>query len=157
MNRIVWTRYLLVVSLALNLGIVTALIVRPSPPRSAEIAAQPPHLNLQNYLGLSAEQRIQWQQLEPDFLRELAANWQEIRQHREALVRQIFAAAPDRTAIDAEQAAIADLQGAQQQRVIRQLLAERKLLDEPQRQRLMDLLLSRYSQETTEEELLHRD
>lgn len=116
-----------------------------------------PTLNLQNYLGLSAEQRIQWQQLEPDFLRELAANWQEIRQHREALVRQIFAAAPNRTAIDAEQAAIADLQGVQQQRVIRQLLAERKLLDEPQRQRLMDLLLSRYSQETTEEELLHRD
>lgn len=157
MNRTAWTRYLLIVSLALNLGIVTAFIVRPSLPRRAEIAAQPPHLNLQNYLGLSAEQRIQWQQLEPDFLRELAANWQEIRQHREALVRQIFAAAPDRTAIDAEQAAIADLQGVQQQRVIRQLLAERKLLDEPQRQRLMDLLLSRYSQETTEEELLHRD
>jgi hypothetical protein len=60
-------------------------------------------------------------------------------------------------AIDAEQAAIAKLQGAQQQRVITQLLAERGLLDAPQRQRLMDLLLSRYSQETTEEELLHRD
>jgi Spy/CpxP family protein refolding chaperone len=157
MNRTVWTRYLLVVSLALNVGIVTALVIRPSPPRPVETAAQPAHLNLQDYLALSAEQRIQWQQLEPAFLHELAANWQSIRQHREALVRHIFAAAPDRTVIDAEQAAIAKLQGAQQQRVITQLLAERNVLDEQQRKRLMDLLLSRYSQETTEEELLHRD
>ena len=157
MNRTVWTRYLLVASLTLNLGIVTALVVRPSPPRAVDIAAQPRHLNLQDYLELSAEQRTQWQQLEPAFLRELAANWQDIRQHREALVRHIFAATPDRTAIDAEQNAIAGLQGAQQQRVIAQLLDERKLLNAPQRQRLMDLLLSRYSQESTEEELLHRD
>ena len=58
---------------------------------------------------------------------------------------------------DAEQTAIAALQEAQQQRVIAQLLAERGVLDEQQRERLMDLLLSRYSQESTEEELLHRD
>lgn len=157
MSRTIWTRYLLVVSLALNLGIATTLVVRPLLPRPVDMAAQPPHLNLQEYLELSSEQRAQWQQLEPAFLRDLAANWQEIRQHREALVRHIFAATPDRTAIDAEQAAIASLQGAQQQRVITQLLAERSLLDEPQRKRLMDLLLSRYSEESTEEELLHRD
>ncbi len=157
MNRTIWTRYLLVVSLALNLGIVTALVIRPSPPQPAEIAAQPAHLNLQDYLALTAEQRTEWQQLEPAFLQELAANWQSIRQHREALVRHIFAASPDRTAIDAEQGAIAVLQGAQQRRVIAQLLAERNVLDEHQRKRLMELLLSRYSQETTEEELLHRD
>ncbi len=157
MKRTVWTRYLLVVSLALNLGIITALIIRSSPNRPVDIAAQPSHLNLQDYLKLTAEQRVQWQQLEPAFLHELAANWQDIRQHREALVRHIFAATPDRIAIDAEQAAIAGLQGAQQQRVIVQLLAERNVLDEHQRKRLMDLLLSRYSQETTEEELLHRD
>ena len=157
MKRTVWTRYLLVVSLALNLGIITALIIRPSPTRPLDIAAQPAHLNLQDYLKLTAEQRAQWQQLEPAFLQELAVNWQAIRQHRETLVRHIFAATPDRAAIDAEQAKIAGLQGAQQQRVIMQLLAERNLLDEHQRKRLMDLLLSRYSQETTEEELLHRD
>ena len=157
MNRTVWTRYLLVVSLALNLGIITALVIRPSPTRPVDIAAQPAHLNLQDYLKLTAEQRAQWQQLEPAFLQELAVNWQAIRQHREALMRHIFAATPDRAAIDAQQAAIAGLQGAQQQRVIVQLLAERNVLDEHQRKRLMDLLLSRYSQETTEEELLHRD
>ena len=157
MNRTVWTRFLLVVSLALNVGIVTTLAILSSPPRPGDIATPPAHLNLQDYLELTAEQRAQWQQLEPAFLHELAANWQQIRQHREALVRHIFAAAPDRTAIDAEQAAIAGLQGAQQQRVIAQLLAERKVLNEPQRKRLMDLLLGRYSQETTEEEQLHRN
>ena len=72
-------------------------------------------------------------------------------------MRHIFAAAPDRTAIDAEQTAIAGLQQAQQQRVIAQLLAERGVLDEQQRERLMNLLLNRYSQESTEEELPHRD
>ncbi len=117
----------------------------------------PAPLNLQDHLALNAEQRARWQALEPDFLQALAANWQAIRQHREALVRHIFAATPDRTAIDAEQAAIARLQGAQQQRVIAQLLAERALLDEHQRTRLMELLLNRYAQESTEEEQLHRD
>ena len=62
-----------------------------------------------------------------------------------------------RAAIDAEQARIAALQDAQQQRVIAQLLAERALLDDGQRARLMALLLSRYAQESSEEELLHRD
>lgn len=157
MNRLPWTRYLLAVSLALNLGIVAALVLRPAPLQPAAPAAQPNHLNLQDHLELTAEQRVRWQQLEPDFLRELAANWQNIRQHREALVRHIFASEPDRAAINAEQAAIAALQEAQQQRVIEQLLAERGVLNGPQRQRLMDLLLSRYAQEATEEELLHRD
>ena len=64
---------------------------------------------------------------------------------------------PQRAAIDAEQARIAALQDAQQQRVIAQLLAERALLDDGQRARLMALLLSRYAQESSEEELLHRD
>lgn len=41
--------------------------------------------------------------------------------------------------------------------MITQLLAERALLDERQRTRLMELLLNRYAQETTEEEQLHRD
>ena len=157
MNRSHWTRYLLVVSLSLNLGIAGALLWQSSRPRPQADPAHPAHLNLQDHLELSAEQRARWQALEPDFLRELAANWQAIRQHREALVRHIFAATPDRAAIDAEQAAIARLQGAQQQRVITQLLAERALLDERQRTRLVELLLNRYAQETTEEEQLHRD
>lgn len=157
MNRRHWTRYLLIVSLSLNLGIVGALLWPSSKPQPAGSPASPAPLNLQDHLELNTEQRTRWQALEPAFLQELAANWQAIRQHREALVRHIFAATPDRAAIDAEQAAIARLQGAQQQRVITQLLAERALLDERQRTRLMELLLNRYAQETTEEEQLHRD
>ena len=55
------------------------------------------------------------------------------------------------------EAAIARLQAEQQQRVIAQLLAERALLNEAQRVRLMELLLRRYAQESSEEELLHRE
>lgn len=157
MNRTALTRYLLAASLALNLGIVASLVLRTSPARPVDIATQPQHLNLQDYLKLSPEQRDQWQRLEPAFLQELATNWQDIRRHREALVRHIFAADPNRAAIDAEQTAIADLQQAQQRHVITQLLAERAVLDEQQRERLMNLLLNRYSQESTKEELLHRD
>ena len=51
---------------------------------------------------------------------------------------------------------IARLQAAQQQRVIDQLLAERAMLDDAQRTRLLQLLLTRYAEEATEEEMLHR-
>lgn len=150
-----WTRTLLAVSLALNLGVLAALILRPAlvaPPQ----VAPPPAVHLPDYLQLTPEQRARWNALEQPFLHDLSANWADIRRHREALVRHIFAAAPDRAAIDAEQAAIARLQAAQQQRVIAQLLAERALLGEGQRERLLLLLLGRYAEEATEEELLHR-
>jgi Spy/CpxP family protein refolding chaperone len=157
MNHATWTRSLLAISLALNLGVVAALVLRQPPPADPPAAAHEAPVNLQDYLELTGEQRQHWQQLEPGFLTEVSANWTAIRKHREALVRHIFAAAPDRQAIDAEQAAIARLQAEQQQRVIAQLLAERALLNEAQRVRLMELLLRRYAQESSEEELLHRE
>lgn len=157
MNHAIWTRSLLAISLALNLGVVAALVLRQPPPADPPAAAHEAPVNLQDYLELTGEQRQHWQQLEPGFLTEVSANWNAIRKHREALVRHIFAAAPDRQAIDAEQAAIARLQAEQQQRVIAQLLAERALLNEAQRVRLMELLLRRYAQESSEEELLHRE
>ncbi len=150
MKRLAWTRALLAASLALNLGVVAALLLRPAP------LAPAPALDLPDHLALTPGQRARWQALEAPFLHELSANWDAIRRHREALVRHIFSAAPERAAIDAEQAAIASLQAAQQQRVIAQLLAERELLDERQRAQLLQLLLGRYAQEATEEELLHR-
>jgi len=113
-------------------------------------------VHLPDYLQLTREQRARWDALEAPFLHDLSANWSDIRRHRDALVRHIFAATPDRAAIDAEQATIGRLQAAQQQRVIAQLLAERALLEEGQRERLLQLLLSRYAEEATEEELLHR-
>lgn len=152
MKHPTWIRTLLAVSLALNLGVLAALALRP-----ARVAPPPaPVVQLPDYLALTPEQRARWDALETPFLHDLSSNWDDIRRHREALVRYIFAAAPDRAAIDAEQAAIARLQAAQQQRVIAQLLAERQLLDTGQRERLLQLLLGRYAQEATEEELLHR-
>ncbi|WP_276808061.1 Spy/CpxP family protein refolding chaperone [Castellaniella defragrans] len=152
MKHTAWIRTLLAVSLALNLGILAALVLRP-----ARVAPPPaPAVHLPDYLALTPGQRTRWDALEAPFLHDLSSNWDDIRHRREALVRHIFAAAPDRAAIDAEQAAIARLQAAQQQRVITQLLAERELLDTAQRERLLQLLLGRYAQEATEEELLHR-
>ena len=155
MNRTIW-KWLLAASLSLNLGIIAVVLVNQARPLPQAASAQA-QLNLADYLQLNDAQRQQWRQLEPDFLRDITANWREIRTHREALVRYIFSAVPERAAIDAEQSRIAALQDAQQQRVITQLLAERELLDDGQRARLRDLLLSRYAQEATEEELLHRD
>ena len=157
MNRRSVPAWVLAASLALNAGIVVAVALHQwqQPPKAQ--ATQPSPVNLPDYLELSAEQRQRWQQLEPNFLRDVTANWAEIRRHREALVQHIFANEPQRAVIDAEQARIAALQDAQQQRVIAQLLAERALLDDGQRARLMALLLSRYAQESSEEELLHRD
>ena len=152
MKHPTWIRTLLAVSLALNLGILAALVLRPA--RAAPPPA--PAVHLPDYLALTPGQRTRWEALEAPFLHDLSSNWDDIRHRREALVRHIFAAAPDRAAIDAEQAAIARLQAAQQQRVITQLLAERELLDTAQRERLLQLLLGRYAQEATEEELLHR-
>ena len=150
MQHRTWIRALLFAALALNLGVAVALALRsaPTPP--------PPTLDLPEHLALTSEQRTQWAALETPFLEELASNWEGIQHHREALVRHIFAATPNRAAIDAEQAAIANLQAAQQQRVITQLLAERALLNDQQRAQLLHLLLGRYAQEATEEELLHR-
>lgn len=150
-----WMRILLAASLALNLGVVAALMLRPAlvaPPAGPT----PPPVHLPDYLRLTPEQRARWEEVEAPFLRDLASNWGDIRRHREALVRHIFAATPERAAIDGEQAAIARLQLAQQQRVIAQLLAEREMLDERQRALLLQLLLGRYAGEATEEELLHR-
>ena len=110
MNHATWTRSLLAISLALNLGVVAALVLRQPPPADPPATAHEAPVNLQDYLELTGEQRQHWQQLEPGFLTEVSANWNAIRKHREALVRHIFAAAPDRQAIDAEQAAIARLQ-----------------------------------------------
>lgn len=156
MNSTKW-KWLLAASLSFNFGIIGVVLVKQAPLQS-QAHITPPQQALPDYLQLSDAQRQRWRQLDPLFLRDISANWSEIRQHRETLVRHIFSATPDRALIDAEQARIAALQDAQQRRVIAQLMAERELLDERQRARLRDLLLSRYAQESTsEEEQLHRD
>ena len=118
-------------------------------------APTPSPQQLTDMLALDATQRQQWEALEQPFLQDLSRNWEQIRQHREALVQAILAPTPDPAAIEREQARIAELQTAQQQRVIAQLAAERELLNDTQRAKLLALLLSRYSAEPTQEEQLH--
>ena len=154
MNRPVW-KWLLAISLSLNLGIVAAIVYSQTH-AAPEVTVAEKQISLPDFLQLTEEQRRRWQEIESGFLSDLAANWRDIRAHRETLVRQIFSATPDRAAIDREQARIASLQDAQQRRVIEQLLAERELLNERQRAALMELLLSRYTEEASEEERLHR-
>ncbi|MEO6353592.1 MAG: periplasmic heavy metal sensor [Oxalobacteraceae bacterium] len=161
--RINTWKWLLAASFLLNFGFAATVAYkqlqqaqqsRTTPPSST---AQSQHLSLPDQLQLSTEQRRRWHQIEQGFVTDLAANWREIRLHREVLIKQIFSAQPERAKIDAEQARIATLQDAQQRRVITQLLAERDLLDQRQRAALMSLLLDRYTNEATEEELLHRE
>lgn len=156
MNRNTW-KWILAASLSLNLGIAAMVAYNQLRAMPGSPSAQSRKTSLPDQLQLTAEQRSRWHQIEQGFVVDLAANWREIRQHREALIRQIFSAQPERAGIDAEQARIATLQDAQQRRVITQLLAERDLLDQRQRVALMALLLERYTNEATEEELLHRD
>lgn len=155
MNRSVW-KWLLAVSLSINLGVIATIVlkqIRTSPEITTTAEKQ---VSLPDRLQLTQEQRQRWLEIERTFLADIAANWRDIRVQREALVRQIFSAQPDRAKIDAQQAKIAALQDAQQRRVVTQLLAERELLDERQRVALMELLLNRYAEEASQEERLHQ-
>ncbi|HJV52530.1 MAG TPA: periplasmic heavy metal sensor [Noviherbaspirillum sp.] len=147
-------KWLLVISISLNVGILVAVVGNRL--GAASMANNDERINLPDYLRLDAVQRQRWAELEQGFLNDLTANWREIQARRESVIRQVFSAAPDQGTLDAAQAKIAALQDNQQRRVIRQLLAERDLLDERQREKLMALLLKRYAQEATEEEVLHR-
>ncbi len=147
-------KWLLAISLSLNVGIMAAVVGNRL--GSTAPVADNERIDLPDYLQLNAVQRRRWAEIEQGFLNDLAANWREIQAHRESVIRQVFSAAPDPGALDAEQAKIAALQDSQQRRVIRQLLAERDVLDQRQREKLMALLLRRYAQEATEEEILHR-
>lgn len=149
-------KWLLAASLSLNLGFAATVAYKKLQHVPTAPSAQQ-HVSLPDQLQLNEAQRSRWHQIEAAFVTDLGANWREIRQHREALITHIFSARPERAKIDAEQAKIAALQDAQQRRVITQLLAERDLLDPRQRAALMTLLLQRYTNEATTEELLHRD
>ena len=156
MNRNTW-KWLLAVSVSLNVGFAATVLYKHFRMPSVPLSIQSKPISLPDQLQLTGEQRSRWHQMELGFIADLGANWHEIEQRREVLIRQIFSTQPDREKIDVEQAKIAALQEAQQRRVITQLLGERELLDQRQRAVLMALLLSRYENEATKEELLHRD
>jgi Spy/CpxP family protein refolding chaperone len=136
-------QFALLLSLLLNLGVIGAagylVVTRGQVP--AVFGPDTTEASLPDYLKLNAGQRRQWHDLEKGFLKELAADWDQIRAHRRNMINEIFAEQPDRSRIEAERAAIAELQATQQQRVIAQLLKERDIIDPGQRQALAELLL----------------
>ena len=149
-------RSALLLSLLLNLGVLGAVAYRAlqNGEWPAIFPAERAAASLPNYLKLDAAQRLKWEALESGFLGELKTGWQQIREHREAMIREIFAGQPDRGRIETERAAIAELQSAQQRRIIEQLLRERDILDSEQRSRLAEILL-RQAPTSTFEERLH--
>lgn len=142
---------LLAVSLALNVGFVATAIQRHWA-GGGEPAAEP----LAQRLGLSDSQQAAWTRLEGPFLADLARNWEDIRAQRQALLDELFAGQPDTARLAGIQAGIAALQDEQQKRVIRQLLAERDVLDDRQRALLKDLLMQEFAVQATQAEQLHR-
>lgn len=112
------------------------------------------------YLGLTEEQNRLWRDKEIEFKKELTAAWLQIRDHREKMIREIFAPKPDLDVIEGERKAIAALQEHQQRQVIQQLMSERDMLDERQRHALAALLITQNPVGSMEEMLtnrLHRD
>lgn len=145
----------LILSLLLNLGVIGAVgyaaVKRGELPVVFDLGAK--DANLPDYLKLSAEQRRQWRELEGGFLKELAADWREVRIHRENMINEIFSERADRGRIEAERAAVAQFQARQQQRVIDQLLKERDILDREQRRALAEILMRQAPSGTMEERL----
>lgn len=141
-------RIALALSVLVNLGVVGALSYRAIQQRT------PPSLVRQ--LGLDATQLQHWRELESGFLAQLDAESREIERRRNRLVDLVFASSPDEPAIEAERAAIAQLQERQQRRVIEQLQREGAMLDAAQRERLAQVLKSQPAAASGFEQL-HRD
>lgn len=141
-------RATLALSLLVNLGVLGALGYRALQSRDGPSLVQ--------QLKLDAEQQRHWHEAETTFLAQFAADSKEIRQRRDRLITRIFAAAPDMAAIEVERHGIAGLQDRQQKLVIAQLLQESEMLDDAQRERLAQLLMSKPIGPSTFESL-HRN
>jgi hypothetical protein len=150
-------KYALAVSLLLNAGFIGAVgyqvVKNRGLPPVLTAAAQP---DAADYLKLTAEQRERWHALEADFMRQYDANAKEIAARRERLIRGIFSEQPTAERIEAERAAIAQLQTEQQRQVIAQLLREREILDPAQRDALAAFLLAQGAG-TSPVERVHRN
>jgi len=155
MNKTV-LKVALLVSLAVNLGVLAAVAWRQLAPAGQFASQDGAATRLPEYLGLDDSQLDSWRDAERAFLARLSESSGAIAGHRERMIREIFSQAPDLAAIEAERASIAQLQEAQQRLVIEQLLAERAVLDPGQRAKLAEVLLSQPAVSATFERL-HRE
>jgi hypothetical protein len=149
-----WLYSLLVFSLLLNVGVLGAVGYQAW--QSSEWPwqhANDKHDHLAEYLNLSEEQRRQWGEKEEKFLQTMGADWEEVRIHRERMIRQIFSQQPDLAAIEADRAAISRIQEKQQRHVIEQLMEEQRILNSTQREALAGLLVQQKPAGSLEERL----
>lgn len=130
-------RVALVTSLLLNVGVAIAVGMTVFRVPADPTGRAPLH----DYLALDAAQTQRWHELEQPFVQKFGETSAQIETHRTALINAIFVRGADRSALEAERTAIADLQVEQQRLLLDQLLAEREILTPPQRVRLAKLLL----------------
>lgn len=149
-----WLNTLLALSLLLNVGVLGAVGYQAWQNGGLPgLYAEEKHDHLVEHLQLSAEQRRQWQEKEQKFLRDMGVDWEQVRIHRESMIREIFSPQPDAEAIEAIRQAICRIQEKQQRHVIAQLMEEQQILDAKQREALAELLVQQKPAGSLEERL----
>lgn len=148
-----WLNTLLGFSLLLNVGVLGAVGYQAWHGGDWPGLHDDKHDYLAEHLRLSDEQRRQWREKEEKFLREMSTDWEEVRIHRERMIRQIFSQHPDLAEIEAARAAISRIQEKQQRHVIAQLMEEQRILDATQREALAGILIQQKPAGSLEERL----
>ena len=141
-------RLALLLSVALNLGVIATVALDRLRPPAAE--SKPP---LHQMLGLNEDQRARWEAAERPFLQQFDAATAQLENHRTALIDALFADTIDSARIESTRAAIAELQQTQQRLIIEQLITERAILDATQRAQLARLLRDQPGTRSTVEDL----
>ncbi|HMM46558.1 MAG TPA: periplasmic heavy metal sensor [Thiobacillaceae bacterium] len=149
-----WLASLLGFSLLLNVGVLGAVGYQAWQQGGLRGAhASEKRDPLVERLQLSGEQRRMWEEKERKFLRDMGADWEQVRIQRERMIQEIFSEQPDPAAIEGIRQAICRIQEKQQRQVIVQLMEEQQILDARQRKILAELLIQQKPAGSLEEHL----
>jgi hypothetical protein len=129
----------LALSLLLNAGFVGTLVWQQATTDGLSLPSGAP-TELTRQLGLNADQLGRWHDSNVTYLAYMRAAEEAVAQSRNGLLRSILDAATESPEVEAERARFVELQQAQQQLAIDQLLRERDILDGEQRRRFITLL-----------------
>ena len=140
-------RLLFVLSIAINLGAVSAIgwhhFGRGAPESAAGGGAPPDTPSLGDELELTAEQSREFDRLYADLEERVAAGRERMRERRRALFEILRAPSPDAAALDAVLVEIGGVQAGVQRAVAEYLLAQARLLSQDQRARFVEALIER--------------
>ena len=139
-----WLWYLVIFSLALNLGTIGAFVYLRYQDKQAVVGQEGPEpMGLRELwlrLNLDAEQRQALRQLAPDHRRRVTERRQELRQKRQELFDLLKGEAPDWSAVQAKIKEISALQGRLEEEVAGFILECKKHLKPEQRAAFVDLV-----------------